>query len=319
MDERGLLDLMIGRIPGLYPRDRIKLAKEFDREMDLSVLSMQDIEYCLGRPLRYNAIAMDEIRFQAEQDEKAARLKGIAYVSYCSPQYPPLLREIADPPVLLFFRGQLPDPEKPVLAVVGTRNASGPAAAQAYDISRTAGFAEIPVVSGLALGIDAMAHRGNLEGNAPTIAVLGSGLDGVYPSSNRLLAGRIVENGGVLFSEYAPGTLPQKWHFPARNRIISGLARGTLIVEAPESSGALITAQFALDQGRDLWVASSGIYSPIGEGTRKLAEQGAKVISDVNTILEEWSMDEYTAGEEKHPFSGTVLAQSMARSLNLDL
>jgi DNA processing protein len=148
----------------------------------------------------------------------------------------------------------------------------------------------LPVVSGLALGIDAMAHRGNLEGGAPTVAVLGSGLDMLYPASNRPLARRVLENGGLLLSEYPPGTGPFKWNFPARNRIISALARGVVIVEAPLKSGALITARFAIEQNRDLWVASAGTVSPLGEGTAKLAEEGAPVIKSGCDILEEWGL-----------------------------
>jgi DNA processing protein len=172
----------------------------------------------------------------------------------------------------------------------------------------------MPVVSGLALGIDALAHRGNLDGGAPTVAVLGSGLDWVYPVSNRALARRIVESGGVLLSEYPPDTKPFRWNFPARNRIISGLARGVLIVEAPKRSGALITAQFALDQGRDLLVASAGCSSPLGVGTKKLAEDGALVINRGTEIFEEWGM---AYPEAKGGVNGAELALSLGRSLNI--
>jgi DNA processing protein len=195
---------------------------------------------------------------------------------------------------------------------------------QAYDISRALGKAGVPVISGLALGIDAMAHRGNLEGGAPTVAVLGSGLDEVYPGSNRPLARRIVEQGGVLVSEYPPGTLPRKWHFPARNRIISAFARGVLIIEAPRNSGALITARFALEQGRDLWVGSAGLvtgpetFSPLGEGTRKLVEEGARVIASAGDILAEWGIEEKTDSETGKT-EGNALALSLARSLKIDL
>jgi DNA processing protein len=161
-----------------------------------------------------------------------------------------------------------------------------------------------------------MAHRGNLEGGASTVAVLGSGLDRIYPAANRMLARRIVETGGILLSEYPPGTEPRKWHFPARNRIIAGLARGILIVEAPRNSGALITAQFALDQGRDLWVASAGMAR--GEGTRKLAADGAGIISSGKTILKEWGLA-VDSPEEPAPFSGAALASSLARSLHIEL
>jgi DNA processing protein len=137
-----------------------------------------------------------------------------------------------------------------------------------------------------------MAHRGSLEAaGAPTVAVLGSGADEVYPAVNRVVARRILESGGAILSEYPPGTLPRKWYFPARNRIISALARGVLIVEAPENSGALITARFALEQNRDLWVASAGVVpAPTGAGTARLAEEGAKIIRTAWDILDEWNM-----------------------------
>jgi DNA processing protein len=316
MDDRGLLDLIIGRIPGISSRDRVGLCKEFDREADIAILSKEDIAAILGRPLGKQGWTMDTLRGMAERDALAARARGIAVVSYCDSVYPPLLRESDDPPALLFVRGILPDPERPLLAMVGTRKPSGAGAAQAYDFARTFGRAGIPVVSGLALGIDAMTHRGNLDGGAPTLAVLGSSPDEVYPVANRTLARRILEGGGALISEYPPGTSPRKWHFPARNRIIAGLARGTLIVEAPASSGALITAQFALDQGRDLWVAAAGTVSLRGEGTRKLAGEGARIVSDPAMILEEWG----AAAPREVPASGgqgAALAASLAKSLHI--
>ncbi|GHV89541.1 DNA processing protein DprA [Spirochaetia bacterium] len=303
--DRGLLDLIITRIPGLTALERGVLCRKFEGEAEITLLSKRDIELILDRPMP-RLWDMDTVRIQAEKDARGAQIRGIRWVSLVSPEYPPLLREIYDPPVALFYRGNLPDPEQPLAAVVGTRRPSPAASAQAFDIGRFLGAQNIPVVSGLALGIDAMAHRGNLEGGAPTIAVLGSGPDEVYPSSNRALARRILENGGAILSEYPPGTSPRKWQFPARNRIISALARGTLIVEAPAKSGALITAQFALEQGRDLWVASSGAavgagnagtsgtvrggLSAYGEGTRKLAADGARIIYSGSDILDEWGI-----------------------------
>ena len=183
------------------------------------------------------------------------------------------------------------------------------------------------MVSGLALGIDAIAHRGNIDGGAPTLAVLGSALDQVYPVSNRVLAGRVIEAGGALLSEYPPGTGPRKWNFPARNRIISALARGTVIIEAPVSSGALITARFAREQGRDLWVSSVGLSSPLGEGVRKLAEEGAGRLSSALDIFKAWGID--PGGDSAPSFpegraaatgrTARYLAEEMARSLQIEL
>ncbi|AEF85212.1 smf protein [Treponema primitia ZAS-2] len=322
MNKRGLLDLIINRIPGLGSREKIFLGEKFDREGDFTILSKKDVEALINRPLQA-PWDMGTLRGLAERDASLGRLRGIAWVSHGDPRYPPLLRELWDPPALLFFRGILPDPEKPLIAVVGTRRPSGQAAAQAYDISRDLARGGAVVVSGLALGIDALAHRGNLDGGAPTVAVLGSGLDQIYPASNRPLAGRILEAGGSLVSEFSPEMGPRSWTFPARNRIISGLARSVLIVEAPQRSGALITARFALEQGRDLMTASAGVSSSLGVGTRKLAEEGAKVISGAEEIFEEWGMvpgprtGAMPGSVERMYENGVGLALSLARSLNI--
>jgi DNA processing protein len=330
MGDRGLLDLMIARLNELSCREKLFLCESFDTEQDLLQKSRTDIESIIKHPLEAWR-DINEIRKQAERDEASARLKGINWLTWHSPAYPPLLREIYDPPVLLFFRGILPNPEMPLAAIVGTRRPSPAAAAQAFDIARGLAQGGISVASGLALGIDAMAHRGNIEGGAPTVAVLGSGLDHVYPSSNRGLARRILETGGALISEYPPGTGPRKWNFPARNRIISGLSRGVVIVEAPQKSGALITARFALDQNRELWVASSGINNGISAGTLpvdrrgtvKLAEDGAGIIHGASDILRAWNRE--IAGIEPEEANGMVmgngvaLASSLAETLGITL
>ena len=322
--ERGLLDLIIARLGKLSCREKLLLCKSFDTEQDFFRQSAADIEAMIGRKLAapWN---IDRVRRLVQRDEAAARLKGINWLSWHNRAYPPLLREIYDPPVVLFFRGNLPNPEAPLAAVVGTRKPSPQAAAQAYRIAYDLAHNGISVVSGLALGIDAMAHRGNIEGGAPTVAVLGSGLDKVYPSSNRTLARRVLETGGCLFSEYPPGTSPHKWHFPARNRIISGLARGVLIVEAPEKSGALITARFALEHNREVWVASCGLDEDNGQkitfdrrGTAKLAAEGAGIIRDASDILEAWNM-ETTGLEPPEITSGATLAASLAHSIGVSL
>jgi DNA processing protein len=336
MAERGLLDLIITRMPGLRASERLALCEKFDREEEISVLSKEDIEKIIDRQLEL-PWQMEALRVQAEKDERLARRRGVCWTAWAgaSGDYPPQLREIYDPPVVLFYRGTLPDPEKPLVAMVGTRHPSPAGAAQAYDLSRELGAAGLSVVSGLALGIDAMAHRGNLDGGAATFGVLGSGADEIYPLENRTLARRILENGGAILSEYPPGTEPRPWRFPARNRIISGLARGTVVVEAPVRSGALITARFALDQGRDIWAASAGVGSPCGAGTAKMAEDGARVIHSAAAILAEWNLTPpasaaadasvasataAVAGPGAEPVpAGKELAADLARSLNIEM
>jgi DNA processing protein len=310
---------MICRVPGLKANERVELIKKFDKEDDFSVLSMKDIENLIGRVLK-GAWKMSGIRSMAEKDADKAKKLGIHIVSWREENYPPLCREIYDPPALLFYRGVLPDPVKPAAAVVGTRRPSPQGAKRAFDIGFELGKAGIPVVSGLALGIDAMAHRGNVEAGSPTAAVLGSSPDIVYPASNRLLARRILDSGGVILSEYPPETGPRKWNFPERNRIISALARGTIIVEAPEKSGALITARFAADQGRDLWVDKAGVSSKCSAGTRRLAEDGALILSSVKDILAEWRLEGASpVSEQTEQDEGAGLASSMAAYLDIKL
>ncbi|MDR2575344.1 MAG: DNA-processing protein DprA [Treponema sp.] len=326
MAERGLLDLIISCLPDLSYREKISLCEALGDESDLTQKS--GIEALRGRAR--NEGDLESSRRAAERAAEKARARGINMVCWQSPLYPPLLREIYDPPVLLFFRGKLPDPESPLAAVVGTRKPSPASSAQAFDIARGLGRGGISVVSGLAIGIDACAHRGNIEGGAPTVAVLGSGVDEVYPSSNRVLARRILETGGALLSEYPPGMGPRKWTFPARNRIISGLSRGVLIVEAPQKSGALITARFALDQNRDLWVASSGVEHSAAKsepewgkrfgffdkkGTSKLAEDGAGIIKTAWDILGAWNIQ----APEFLPSGGPDLAAPLAASFGIKL
>ena len=317
-----LVDLMICRVPNLKGRERIALQKRFDSESDFSMLSGKDFEHILGRSLGGKSWTMAEIRASAERDADAAQKLGIYWVSWRESNYPPLLREIYDPPAVLFYRGELPDPEKPLVAVVGTRKPSAQAAGRAFALGKELGEAGLTVVSGLALGIDAMAHRGNMEGRAPTAAVLGSGVDYVYPVSNRDLARRVLETGGVILSEYPPGTGPRKQNFPARNRIISALARGTVIVEAPEKSGALITAAFALEQGRDLWVDRAGLASA---GAGRLAEDGAVVIDSAKDILTEWNLEVPNRGNKaaqpaaRNNAEGAALAASLAKYLDIRL
>jgi DNA processing protein len=334
MAERWFLSLIISCLPDLSCREKITLCESLGDESDLLQKSRSDIEALIGRAL--NAWDADSPRRAAERAAEKARARGINIVSWQSPLYPPLLREIYDPPVLLFFRGKLPDPERPLVALVGTRKPSPASSAQAFDIARGLGRGGVSVVSGLAMGIDSFAHRGNMEGGVPTVAVLGSGVDEVYPSSNRVLALRVLETGGALLSEYPPGTGPRKWNFPARNRIISGLSRGVLIVEAPQKSGALITARFALDQNRDLWVASSGVSSsgadasvPDGaekrfalydkRGTSKLADDGAGIIKSASDILEAWNLKIPERVPEQEGSGGHALAASLAESLGVKL
>lgn len=207
-------------------------------------------------------------------------------------RYPSYIKEVANSPVIIYGRGELPD-DKICIGVVGTRRPTAYGSEATETLVRDLAQAGLVIVSGLASGIDARAHEATLDAGGKTIAVLGSGLDqnSIFPPENRGLARRIVEGGGTLMCEYAPGTPAVKEHFPARNRIISGLSRGVLVVEARERSGALITARFALEQNRDVFALPGSIFSPTSRGPLLLIQQGAKLIISAQDILEELGME----------------------------
>jgi DNA processing protein len=201
------------------------------------------------------------------------------------PGYPPLLAELHDPPARLFLRGRPAELlARPAVAIVGARSCSSYGAQVARGLARELGAAGVVVVSGLARGIDGEAHRGALAGGGITIAVLGCGIDRDYPRSHAELARRIAEEGLVV-SEYPPGVEPAPWRFPARNRIIAGLARATVVVEARERSGALITADFALELGRDVFAVPGEITAALSAGTNDLLRQGAAPLLSADDIL----------------------------------
>jgi DNA processing protein len=202
--------------------------------------------------------------------------------------YPPLLAAIYDPPPQLWVRaeGDLGILERPCLALVGARSCSSYGRAVARSLARDAAAAGAVVVSGLARGIDGEAHRGALDAGGLTVAVLGCGVDRDYPATHRELARSIVESGGLVLSEYEPGVEPAPWRFPARNRIISGLSRVTVVIEARERSGALITADFALEQGRDVMAVPGEITSALSAGSNGLLRQGAAPVTRTQDVLE---------------------------------
>jgi DNA processing protein len=214
--------------------------------------------------------------------------------------YPQLLLQTADPPCLLYVKGRLDLLNSPAFAVVGSRNATAQGAANAEAFSRALSDAGLTIVSGLALGIDAAAHRGGLEGTAKSIAVIGTGLDIVYPARNRDLAHRIATQG-TLVSEFALGTPALGSNFPRRNRVISGMSRGCLVVEAALQSGSLITARLANEQGREVFSLPGSIHSPLAKGCNALIKQGAKLVDCANDILDELNLTAVTRTTATQP------------------
>jgi DNA processing protein len=211
--------------------------------------------------------------------------KGYTLVTMLDPDYPPLLREIPDPPPFLYVCGRLCQTKRAV-SVVGSRNATSYGIVTTKRLSKHLAEKNVTIVSGMARGIDTAAHVGALLGKGKTIAVLGSGLDRIYPAENRKLFKEISENGAVI-SEFPLNTEPEAHNFPARNRIISGISLGTVIVEATKKSGSLITARLAAEQNREVFAIPGNIHSFKSVGTHNLIKQGAKLVEHVQDILEE--------------------------------
>jgi DNA processing protein len=224
--------------------------------------------------------------------EQRTKLADAAIVAVCrhAEAYPPLLRDLVDPPAVLFAVGRthalMRVVEEPAATIVGTRRASPYGTEVAYALGRGLGAAGVPVVSGLALGIDGTAHRGCLDGGGVPIAVVASGPDVIYPRRHRSLHERICQ-AGLVASELPPGTEPYRWSFPARNRIMAGLARVTVVVEAADPSGSLITADFAKDLGRSVAAVPGRITSSVARGTNNLLKDGATPISGTEDVLDE--------------------------------
>jgi DNA processing protein len=222
--------------------------------------------------------------------------KGNSVITLVDADYPAQLKEIFDPPPLLFVRGKPELLSWPQIAVVGSRNPSALGLEMAFDFAKTLSQCGFVITSGLALGIDAASHRGALGGQGFTIAVAGTGLDRIYPARHKDLALDIVKAGAII-SEFPPGTAAKANHFPRRNRIISGLSQGLLVVEAARDSGSLITARMALEQNREVFAIPGSIHNPLARGCNALIRQGAKLVETVEDILEE--LNQYNHGIEK--------------------
>jgi DNA processing protein len=222
-----------------------------------------------------------------EKERARAAELGLQIVTFADAAYPASLKEIYDPPLALYIKGKIPETWPRGIAVVGSRETSHYGLENAKKLSYQLAYAGVPVISGLARGIDTAAHFGALAAKGTTWAVLGCGLDQVYPPENDALAAKIVEAGGCLISELALGTAPDKRTFPMRNRIVSALGFGTLVIEAGRQSGALITARQALDQGRQVFAVPGRIDNPLAQGCHQLIKDGAKLVEGVDDILGE--------------------------------
>lgn len=223
--------------------------------------------------------------------------ENIGVISIGHKQYPKLLAEIYDPPEILYYRGNLDHLTNFNIAVVGSRKYTGYGAQITEAIVKDLVHHGLTIVSGLALGIDAVAHHATIRENGCTIAVLGTGLNNraIYPAANKNLSDKIIAGGGLIFSEFPLNAPPLKHHFPQRNRIVAGLSLGTLVVEAAEKSGALITSKYALDQNREVFAVPGNIYSLVSIGPNNLIKQGAKAVTSADDIIEALNIENVPA------------------------
>lgn len=266
--------LCINRIPRLGSKDKQILLNKCSSTSSLMKISSPMLHQVFA--WRGEGLNMQELLDNAKRDLEKCLKNNIDVLILGDEDYPELLSHIYDPPFMLFCRGRKLEKDFSGVALVGTRKPTGEAITQAFQMGLDLALRECPVVSGLALGIDGAAHRGALAGWGWTVGVLACGVDYIYPAEHRRLAWEMLETGGTIISEYTPGSAPRKYRYPQRNRLISGLSTVSVVVQAPARSGALITADFALQEGRELLVGSAGLHS---DGSSALAEQGAPVIS----------------------------------------
>lgn len=276
--------LILGRMRGVGPRVASRLVEQFGDPIRVLAAGRAELEAVGLKPALVDAV-LDPPQAAADADLAWAEGEGVRILTRDDPRYPPLLAQLSAPPILLFVRG---DPEvlkDPMLAVVGSRNPTPSGRETTGDFARYLATCGLTIVSGLAIGIDGAAHAGALEGGR-TVAVLGTGPDRVYPAAHRDLARRIAENG-ALVTEYPPGTVPVGRNFPRRNRMISGLSLGILVTEAALKSGSLITARYAVEQGREVFAIPGSIHNPLARGCHALIRDGAKLVESAADILEE--------------------------------
>ncbi|OQB05476.1 MAG: hypothetical protein BWY19_01014 [bacterium ADurb.Bin212] len=257
------------------------LSRVFDLEQDKLNLINKNLAEILNTVRKYSL----------EKILSVLKKHDIGYITYLDSSYPERLSEAKDAPAILFIKGNIESLNKESIAVVGSRKYSSYGARICRRIVSKISEVPLVIVSGLALGIDSIAHQTTLENNGTTIAVLGCGLDVVYPVSNSALARAIIHSGGALISEYPPKTEPFKSNFPARNRIIAALSLGTLVVEAAKQSGAIITAMSALEYNREVFAIPGPIDSPYSEGCNYLIQQGAKLVMEPNDIFSELNIE----------------------------
>lgn len=283
--------IWLSRIEGLGSVRKNKLLEMFIDPEVIWNLKFEDIVAIDGFGAKIaKAILDNKYRENLDKYIKYMQKYEIEIVTIYDKEYPNKLRNIYDPPTTLYIKGNKEILNSNSIAIIGCRECSNYGKEVARKVAYKLGKENISIISGLAKGIDSQAHLGCLNAKGKTIAVLGSGLDRIYPKENLKLYNEIIANGGAIVSEYIIGTTPDKMNFPARNRIISGLSDGLVVVEAKQKSGTLITVDFALEQGKNIFVVPGNITSANSIGTNELIKQGAKCITTVEDILDEYPL-----------------------------
>jgi len=281
--------LRLESVPGLGPANLRALLAAFGNVDAILAAHPQQLVPWIGERLA-QAIALSATnpasQLLIESTLTWLKQPGNHFLPCTCAQYPPQLRELPDAPAWLYVKGDPAWLQRPMLAVVGSRYATPQGLRDATAFAQALSEAGLTIISGLALGVDAAAHEGGLSGLGSSIAVVGTGLDRVYPARNRTLAHRLAEQG-ALVSEFPLGTPPKTGHFPRRNRLISGLSNGVLVIEAALESGSLITARLAAEQGREVFALPGSIHSPLSKGCHRLIREGAKLVDSANDVLEE--------------------------------
>jgi len=295
--------LRLALVPGVGAVTQRKLVERFGSPSAALAAAAREVAQFLGNEDAARHLARGPGAGVLERTLAWSSQPGNHVVTFGDAAYPRMLREIHDPPPVLYARGRAELLNVPAFAIVGSRNATPQGCRDAQAFARALSEAGLCIVSGMALGIDAAAHRGGLDGVSASIAVLGTGVDRVYPRGNRELYERLLERG-CLISEFPLGTAPEGWNFPRRNRLISGLSRGVLVVEAARESGSMITTRAALDQGRDVFAIPGSIHAPLARGCHALIKDGAMLVESADDVLRELGMtpacapERAAAGEE---------------------
>ncbi len=301
--------ILLNAVPGVPPRTKHRLLAALGSPAAVLQAS-RDVLADLSTDRAADRIA----EFRATHDRLPAEVDA-QILTLADPDYPPLLRSLPDPPLALYVRGRLP--QGPCVAVVGTRRPSGEGVEVARRMAADLAAAGVCVVSGLARGIDAAAHRGALEVQGATVAVLGCGIDRVWPADHADLCEAVASQGAVI-SEYPPGTPPLRHHFPARNRILAGLSQAVVVVEARERSGALITAEFALELGREVFAVPGCVLNPRSRGPHQLLREGAHLAESAEDVLSVLGLPSRRSSTPAPPPESASLLELLGEPSHLD-